>query len=200
MNGFDVLRTYLLRRAPVSDEEFALMKGIFVARTVRAGDYLQRAGDPAQFGMFVARGCLRSYVIDGKGVERIVQFAPEEWWLSDIESLLTGKPSQYFVDAIEDSEVLLLSPAGHQQLVRQVPGYAASLRAGLERHTAAKDKRIVGTLTRSAAERYQEFLETYPSIALRVPQWMVASYLGISPETVSRIRARASRAPKKSLA
>jgi CRP-like cAMP-binding protein len=70
------------------------------------------------------------------------------------------------------------------------------MRAGLERHAAAKDKRIVGTLTRTAEQRYQEFLETYPSIALRVPQWMLASYLGISPETVSRIRARAARASR----
>jgi CRP-like cAMP-binding protein len=196
MDAFDVLRAYLLRRAPVSDDEVAVMRSLFVTRSVRAGDFLQRAGEPAQFGIFVARGCLRSYVIDGKGVERIVQFAPEEWWLSDTDSLSTGAASQYFVDAIEDSELLLLTVAGHQQLIRQVPGYAASMRAGLERHAAAKDKRIVGTLTRTAEQRYQEFLETYPSIALRVPQWMLASYLGISPETVSRIRARAARASR----
>lgn len=193
MNPFEVLHAYLLRLAPISDEELALMKQLLIVRTVRAGEFLQRAGEPARFGMFVTRGCLRSYVIDGKGVERIVQFAPEEWWLSDAESMSTGEASQYFVDAIEESEVLLLSLAGHQQLIEQVPGYATSLRTGLQRHAAAKDKRIVTTLTRSAEERYQEFLDTYPSIALRVPQWMLASYLGISPETVSRIRARASR-------
>jgi CRP-like cAMP-binding protein len=193
MDPFEVLRAYLLRRVPIADGDLALMKTLFVARTLRAGDVMQRAGEPAQFGIFVARGCLRSYVIDNKGVERIVQFAPEEWWLSDIESLSTGKPSQYFVDAIENSDVLLLSLQAHQQLITQVPGYAASMRSGLERHSAAKDKRIVGTLTRTAEERYQEFLDTYPSIALRVPQWMLASYLGISPETVSRIRARAAR-------
>jgi CRP-like cAMP-binding protein len=197
MTPFEVLHAYLLRLAPISGEELALMKDLFIVRTVSAGDFLQRAGEPAQFGMFVTRGCLRSYVIDGKGVERIVQFAPEEWWLSDAESMSTGKPSAYFVDAIEDSEVLLLTLAAHQQLLEQVPGYGTSLRTGLQRHAAAKDKRIVTTLTRSAEERYQEFLETYPSIALRVPQWMLASYLGISPETVSRIRARASRVRRR---
>jgi CRP-like cAMP-binding protein len=197
MAAFDVLRAYFLRRAAISDEELALMNALFVSRALRAGDFLQRAGEPAEFGIFVASGCLRSYVIDSKGIERIVQFAPEEWWLSDIESLSTGKPSQYFIDAIEDSEVMLLSLPAHGRLIREVPGYAASLRDGLARHAAAKDKRIVGTLTRTAEERYQEFLETYPSIALRVPQWMLASYLGISPETVSRIRARASRRATK---
>jgi len=193
MGPFDVLHAYLLRLAPISDDELALMKQLFVVRTVRAGDVLQRAGEPATFGMFVTRGCLRSYVIDGKGIERIIQFAPEEWWLSDAESMATGKPSQYFVDAIEDSEVLLLSLAAHQQLIQQVPGYGASMRTGLQRHAAAKDKRIATTLTRSAEERYRDFLETYPSIALRVPQWMLAAYLGISPETVSRIRAKTAR-------
>jgi CRP-like cAMP-binding protein len=193
MDAFEILHAYLLRHAPISGAELALMKELFAPRTVRAGEFLQRAGEPARFGMFVTRGCLRSYVIDGKGVERIVQFAPEEWWVSDAESLATGKPSQYFVDAIEDSELLLLTLTAHQQLIQQVPGYGTSLRMGLQRHAAAKDKRIVTTLTRTAEERYQEFLETYPSIAMRVPQWMLASYLGISPETVSRIRARAAR-------
>jgi CRP-like cAMP-binding protein len=193
MAAFEVLRAYLTARAPISAEEFTFIEGFFVPKLLRAGEFLQRAGQPARYASFVARGCLRSYIIDAKGVERIVQFAPEEWWLADIESLTTGGLSQYFVDAIEDSEVLLIEPPGHQQLVERVPGYAASLRTGLQRHAAAKDKRIVGTLAASAEERYEEFMRTYPSIALRVPQWMLASYLGITPETVSRIRKRASR-------
>ncbi len=132
-------------------------------------------------------------MVDGKGVERIVQFAPEDWWLTDIESLMTGNPSQYFVEAIEETDVLLIDPPSHQKLVQNVPGYARSMQTGLQKHNAAKDKRIVGTLTSTAEERYDEFLKTYPSIALRVPQWMLASYLGISPETVSRIRAKAAK-------
>ncbi len=193
MAAFDVLRAYLTARATISTDEFAFVASLFTPRTLGAGEFLQRAGEPARHASFVARGCLRSYVVDAKGVERIVQFAPEEWWLADIESLTTGGPSQYFVDAIEDSELLLIEPPAHQQLVDRIPGYAASLRTGLQRHAAAKDRRIVGALAASAEERYEEFMRTYPSIALRVPQWMLASYLGITPETVSRIRKRASR-------
>ena len=138
----------------------------------------------------MARGCLRSYVIDSEGREHIVQFAPETWWLADNVSLATGAPSQYFVDAIEDSDLLLIDPLSHETIVERIPGYAAAFRRGLQRHAAAKDERIVSSLSASAQQRYLDFLKTYPSIATRVPQRMLASYLGVTPETVSRIRRR----------
>jgi CRP-like cAMP-binding protein len=193
MPAFDVLRTYLEARATFSDHELAFIRTMFVAKTLRTGDFLQRAGDVATHAAFVATGCLRNYVIDAKGKEHIVQFAPETWWLADATSLLNGTPSRYFIDAIEDSELLLIDGPSQQQIVDTVPGYAAAFRAGLQKHAAAKDHRIVTSLSSSAEERYQEFLGTYPSIASRVPQWMLASYLGVSPETVSRIRKNLSR-------
>jgi hypothetical protein len=104
------------------------------------------------------------------------------------EQSLVRKPSQYFVDAVEASELLLLDPPSHQRIVDGVPGYSAAQRVGLQRHAAAKDQRIVNSLSTSAEERYEEFLRTYPSIAVRVPQWMLASYLGVSPETLSHVR------------
>lgn len=122
-----------------------------------------------------------------------MQFASETWWVADNVSLAGGTPSQYFIDAIEDSEVLAIDPQSHEKLVNEVPGYAAAFRRGLQRHAAAKDDRIVRSMAATAEERYLDFLKTYPSIAQRVPQWMVASYLGISPETVSRIRKKLSR-------
>lgn len=188
MTPFDILRRYLEARAAFADGEFDLIRPAFTPATLRAGEFLQRAGEPATHAAFVARGCLRSYVIDAKGKEHIVQFAPEHWWLADTASLAAGAPSQYFIDAIEQSELLLIDPPSHERLVEQSPGYAASFRKGLQRHAAAKDRRIVNALSTSAEERYLEFLKTYPSIAQRVPQWMVASYLGMTPETISRIR------------
>ena len=190
---FDVLEAYLLARAAFSAEELAFMRTLFLPRTLAAGDFLQRAGDVARHAAFVARGCLRSFVIDAKGKEHVVQFAPEHWWLADAISLNTGTPSQYFYAAIEDSDVLLIDAPGQQQLVDRVPGYSAALRTGLQKHAAAKDLRIVKALSATAAERYLDFLSTFPTIAQRVPQWMVASYLGVSPETISRIRKDLSR-------
>jgi CRP-like cAMP-binding protein len=191
--SFDVLRAYLEARASFTEDDLAFTRQRFIPTTLPAGEFLQRAGDVSRHAAFVATGCLRSYVIDPNGKEHIVQFAPETWWLADSTSLASGAPSQYFVDAVEDSELLLIDPLSHQQMVDQVPGYAAAMRTGLQRHNAAKDQRIVTSLTASAEERYLEFMERYPSIAQRVPQRMVASYLGVSPETISRVRKNLSR-------
>lgn len=193
MTRFDVLRAYLEARASFTDDDWAFLRERFVGKALREGEVLQRAGETATHAAFVAAGCLRSYVIDARGREHIVQFAPETWWLADVTSLMTGAPSQYFFDAIEDSDLLLIDPASHQRLVERVPGYAASFRTGLQRHSAAKDQRIVASLASSAKERYLEFTRTYPSMVQRLPQWMLASYLGVSPETVSRIRKKLSR-------
>lgn len=193
MTRFDVLRAYLAARASFTDDDWAFLRERFVGKALREGEVLQRAGETATHAAFVAAGCLRSYVIDARGREHIVQFAPETWWLADVTSLMTGAPSQYFFDAMEDSDLLLIDPASHQRLVERVPGYAASFRTGLQRHSAAKDQRIVASLASSAEERYLEFTRTYPSMVQRLPQWMLASYLGVSPETVSRIRKKLSR-------
>ena len=193
MSAFERLRAYFEGKAAFTEEELAFVETLFLPRALPAGEFLQRAGDVANYAAFVATGCLRSYVIDVKGKEHIVQFAPEDWWLADTTSLLSGTPSQYFIDAVEASHLLLIDPPSHQRALDRVPGYAASFRTGLQRHAAAKDQRIVNSLASSAEERYAEFIRTYPSIALRVPQFMLASYLGVSPETLSRVRRSRAR-------
>jgi CRP-like cAMP-binding protein len=193
MAAFNVLENYLQARAPFTPDEIDFVRTMFVPCTLRTGEALQHAGDISKYAAFVARGCLRSYVIDARGKEHIVLFAPETWWLADNTSLTGKTPSQYFMDAIEDSDVLLIDPPSHQKLVDTIPPYATAFRQGLQKHAAAKDQRIVNSLSSSAEERYLNFLATYPSIVTRVPQWMLASYLGVSPETVSRIRKKLSR-------
>ena len=191
--AFDILKTYLRARAAFTDEDFDFIRTIFFLKTIRSGETLQRAGEVAQYASFVARGCLRSYVIDPKGKVHIVQFAPENWWLADSTSLEAGTPSQYFIDAIEDSDVLIIDSPSHEKLVEKIPAYAASFRKGLQKRAAAREERIVNAMSRSAEDRYLDFLTTYPSIVTRVPQWMLASYLGVTPETISRIRKKLSR-------
>jgi CRP-like cAMP-binding protein len=193
VSEFHRLRAYLESKGTFTEEEFAFLETLYLPRSVRAGEFLQRAGEPVTHGAFVVNGCLRKYVVDAKGKEHIVQFAPENWWVGEGPGVVAGTPAMYFIDAVEDSHLLLFDAASHQRAVERVPGYAAGFRDGLQRHAAAKDQQIVNALSTSAEERYEAFLKKYPSIALRVPQFMLASYLGVSPETLSRIRKNRSR-------
>jgi CRP-like cAMP-binding protein len=190
---FEVLHAYFEKNFPLSDENKDLIASVFLTKTLKKGEFLVREGEIAKYGAFVCKGFLRSYVIDNKGKEHIIQFAPENWWISDKAGLTTGAASTFFIDAVEDSELLLTDLAGHLTLVEKLPGYGLSFQTGMQKRSAARDHRIVASLSATAEERYKDFLETYPNIAQRVPQHMLASYLGITPETVSRIRKQASR-------
>ena len=190
---FEVLRAYLEKMFPLTEEEFALFHELYIPMELKKGEFLQREGEVVKYAAFVTKGCLRNYVIDNKGREHVVMFAPENWWIVDSNSIMNGTPTTYFVDAIEDSVVLLSDKKTNETIMNRVPGYAKSFQTGVQKHAAAKDKRIVQSLTATAEERYLNFLETYPTIAQRVPQHMLASYLGVTPETVSRIRKSLSR-------
>ena len=188
---FEVLQAYFERTAKLTEEDIALLRSVFLPRSFKKGELFLREGELTKYGAFVEKGFLRSYVIDNKGKEHIIQFAPENWWIGGRGPESPEAPSAVFIDAIEDTEALLIDLKGHNTMMERVTGYAAGFRAGIERRSAAKDKRIVHSLTASAEERYGDFLRTYPSIAQRVPQHMLASYLGVTPETLSRIRAKA---------
>jgi CRP/FNR family transcriptional regulator, anaerobic regulatory protein len=154
MSEFHRLRAYLERRAAFTEEDFAFLEPLFLPRVLRAGQFLQRAGDGTMYGAFVGTGCLRKYVIDARGKEHIVQFAPEEWWVGEGPGVAPGTPAKYFIDAIEDSNLLLFDSASHQRAIERLPAYAAGFRDGLQRHAVAKDQRIVNALSESAEDRY----------------------------------------------
>jgi CRP/FNR family transcriptional regulator, anaerobic regulatory protein len=142
---FDKLRTYFEQSITLTDEQFALMQQCYIPRKMKRGEFLMRAGEVAQYGAFVARGCLRSYHIDEKGKEHILQFAPENWWISDMGSLLNQEPSLYFIDAVEDSDALLVDVPSLHNLIERIPQFAEHYRLGLQKHAAAKNRRIIST-------------------------------------------------------
>ena len=186
--SFERLRAYLTARAPLTPAEIDFVRGLFVPRHLEKGEVLQRAGEPARLMVFVAVGCLRSYVLDEEGKVHIVGFAPEDWWLSDSAPYLERGPATLFIDAIEASDVMVTDHASHERMLDAIPALAAAYRTGLQRLAAARDKRIISSLTASAQDRYLEFAGRYPTLLRRVPLRMLASYLGMSPETLSRVR------------
>jgi CRP-like cAMP-binding protein len=188
---FEKLRSFFERSFPITDEQFEFIKTLFAPKKVNKGEFLLREGEITKYSIFVIAGCLRTYTIDEKGKEHILQFSPENWWTGDM-SFTSDVPSQCFIEALEDSEVLLTELSSIKQLIDYIPIAAAFYQAALQKSTAAKNKRIVSSMSATAEERYDDFLKTYPSLVQRVPQHMIASYLGVSPETLSRIRKKKS--------
>ena len=185
---FDRLRAHIQRRITLTEEEFAHAATFFRPKKLRRRQFLLQEGEVCRAIAFVVRGCLRWYSVDDKGEEHVVQFAIEDWWISDPYSALTGEPSKSYIDALEDSDILLLERDAEEKLLQEIPKFERLFRLLLENRFVATQRRINESLSVSAEERYLNFLKTYPNIAGRVPQNQIASYLGITAQSLSRIR------------
>jgi CRP-like cAMP-binding protein len=185
---FAVFEKYLQSKASFSEAEIERIQAISLLKTVRKRQYLLQAGDEWSQQAFVTSGCLRTYSVDAKGTEHIVHFAVENWWTGDQESLATGQPSRYNVEAIETSTVLLFRKEAFEELRREIPTFDQVINAIVYRSFLASQNRIHAAISYSAEDKYREFLRLYPAFASRIPQYMVASYLGMTTETLSRIR------------
>lgn len=187
---YDRLQTHIAHLVELTDDEFTFLKTLFIPKKLRRKQYLVQEGDVCKYITFVDKGLLRAYTVDSKGTEHIVQFAPEGWWTSDMYSFLTGERSDYNIEALEDAELLLLDRVNMERMVSAVPKMERYLRIMLQNNYIATHRRIVLSLSQSAEEKYTEFVQRYPDIVQRVPQHMIASYLGITPAFLSRIRGR----------
>jgi len=190
---FDTLREHVQQRISLTNDEFLQCTSLMVPRRVRKDGYLLQAGEISRHLAFVTRGCLRSYSLDRKGQEHILQFAVEGWWISDLYSFLTGKESTFFIDALEESDMLLLDGAGYEKLSGAVPKFERYWRLLLQNNYIATHRRVLATISLSAEERYLQLVGECPTIVQRVAQRHIASYLGITPEALSRIRNRIAK-------
>ena len=161
------------------------------------GQFLLREGEVCRNTFFVEKGLLRLYSISKAGKEHIIQFAPENHLITDRSSLFFGESSDYFIDAIEDSEIISLSPDFYEYMSRNDPETSAKHILLLHNHARQLQKRVNLLLGANAEERYLDFIKVYPNVFKRVPQWMVASFLGITPESLSRVRKEIANKERK---
>ncbi len=165
----------------------------YTSKKVGKNDFLLREGEVCNETFFVEKGLLRMYSIDRNGKEHIIQFAPEKWLISDRSSLYFNEKSKYYIEAVEESEILLLKNGFFTGIIEKFPNIAENSELLLQKHIRNLQNRVNSLLAETAEERYMNFIRMYPDILLRVPQWMVASYLGITPESLSRVRKELAR-------
>ena len=172
----------------LSDLERDHIQKAFKARHLRKRQYILQEGDVCKHMAFIAKGAGRMYAINENSQEKIIRLAIEWWWLGDYESYTLQTPSLYYIEMTEDSDVLLITRESMQDLIRSVPAFDLMVREIDRKGTIAAQKRIHSSISLDAEERYVQIAKTYPDFIRRFPQSMIASYLGISAETLSRIR------------
>ena len=185
---YEVLTRSLLAKAPFSEEDLQKCKDHFVPKKIRKRQYVLQEGDVCNRSTFIEKGALYSYTIDDKGTQHVIQFAFEGWWIGDLYSLLTSEPSKMNIEALEDSDVLTIDRQDHFKLLSEAPKYESYYRILFQDAYVALQRRVSSTIGLTAEEKYQRLVNQYHSFINRVPLHLIASYLGVSPETLSRIR------------
>jgi len=181
-------KAYLQSRVDLTDEQFNLISHKLKVKVFDKGEMILMKGDVSSYGFFVLSGLLRSYSIDSKGKTHIIQFAPEQWWLTERNGMLFNEPSDFFIDAIEPTKAVIVHKDFMNETAKHVPCMNDLNNNMLNNSIRFMQKRINMLLSATAEERYLNFIQLYPNLTLRVPQWMIASYLGITPESLSRVR------------
>lgn len=187
------LTKYLSSNLEVDENDVMLMVKNCPVKEVKRDEFLLRENEHCKHTFFVEEGLLRQYSIDSKGKEHTISFAPENWFVSDRESAYFGESSPYYIQAQENSKVVLIDESFIAMLSEKMPSFIEFNTKLLHNHIRHLQNRVNRLLSASAEERYLHFIDMYPDILLRVPQTMVASYLGITPESLSRVRKELAR-------
>lgn len=190
---FDVLISHIQEKVDVSDDQIELLKSFFIQKKLSKKEYLLQEGEICKYLTFVSKGILKSYILDDKGNERINLFAFEGWWISDFNSFLNQEKAFLNIDAIEDSELLMISRENYEELTLQIPMMDRYFRILYQNSLVTKDYRLVISNNFTAEEKYLQLVESHPEITQKLSHALIASYLGLSPETVSRIRKKISQ-------
>lgn len=184
---YDLLLKNIAMHIVLSKEEEEHLVSLFKNKKVKKKQFLFREGDIHKNVVFVTAGCLRSYSIDKNGFEHILQFAPPGWWIGDMHSLITQQPGTLFIDAVDDSEILLLLKSDLDKLYAAIPKLERFFRILAENSLATYQHRLIDYLSLPAMERYNNFCQLYPSLIEHLPQKQVAAYIGVTPEFLSKM-------------
>jgi CRP-like cAMP-binding protein len=183
-----LLFTNFNKYAKITQEDFGVIESVLVKRSVKKRKPLLMEGDTSRYLYFVEKGALRSYTTDEKGVEHIVQLVIEDHWVADLSSFVAQTPGKMNIEAIEDSDLLLLPHVELESLLEQIPPLERYFRHLYQRAYFSLQQRYISGVSNTAEDRYRLLISEFPQIATRIPLIYIASYLGITPESLSRIR------------
>ena len=188
---YGLLLQNIARHIPLSEEDKSYLLSFLQSKKLKRKTFLRQEGDISKAAVFVTSGLLRMYSIDKNGFEHILQFAPPGWWIGDIKSYVTQQPGNLYIDALEDSEILILEKAHLDSLYERVPAFERFFRILAENSLATYQQRLVENLSLPAIDRYNNFCRLYPSLIECLPQKQVAAYIGVTPEFLSKMLSQA---------
>lgn len=188
MNDFSEIKKYVARHIQLTGEEENYFVSLLRITKVKKKQCIVQPEFTCKYRSYVVDGAMRAYLVDNNAQEHTIAFAIEDWWISDYNSYITQEPATLFVEAMEDTILVQIDYNAEQLLMETNPKFERFFRIITQRSFAFLQKRMLSNLCKTAEERYEEFIEKYPSIASRVPQYALASYLGFSTEFLSKIR------------
>jgi CRP-like cAMP-binding protein len=184
----ELLKQNINNHISLSEKEIEEFCNLFQQKEIKKKNFLLRKGEICKFEGFVTKGIFRVYHIDKNGAEQILYFAIENWWIADIDSFTNEKPSQLFIEALEDSEVLLISKKDKEFAYANFSKIEKLFRVMTQKTHVALQRRMIDNLSKAADQRYLDFIERYPQLQQRLSNLQIAAYLGISHEFLSKIR------------
>jgi len=187
---FEKLSNHFQKHISLSSEEVSICQQLFRYKKYRKHQFILQEGETCRFETFIVKGCTRTYEIDDKGQEHILQFGLENWWVGDLFSFLSGNVSRLNIDCLDETEVFHISLNELEELYQKVPGLERYFRILVQNAYMAAMNRIYSNLSKPALERYREFLARYPDIEQRVANHQIAAFLGITPQSLSRVRSQ----------
>jgi len=187
---FDDIVTHIKKHVNLDPAEEDALISSLTLRDVKKKEHLLRQGEVCNENYFIIKGCFRLYIITPKGVEQVIQFGIENWWLTDYVSFKTGLPSEFYIQAVESSQVVVLHKNVHEELFQKLPQLERYFRIVAEKAYSAQLMRIHYIFNLTGEEQYNLMNAKYPEFVQRIPQYLLASFLGITPEFLSKLRAK----------